>query len=271
MSAAQSYHVRDILSHPDRSDRIHILSLDGILTTDVYERIHNDPRLKRYELVRPRERSIRKATAEIESLAQGTVTSKLLIFDVRKSTLPRLKKAYNKIVGYNRRDLNRLCFSILIGDGPMSLFQAGKTMDVFVPHISAHRVDYHPAVFFYDPFLHYEPGELQLPGMHDEFVLPDRIPTRLGPYFQDDADMGVERVRRYLRAIGKDEQIRERRLRRLKKLYSKRIEQQFPHHKDKLEAWLSREGMRLASEKLHLYPLYFEDWVDDLLRKASRR
>jgi hypothetical protein len=28
--------------------------------------------------------------------------------------------------------------------------------------------------------------------------------------------------------------------------------------------------MRLATEKLHLYPLFLEDWVFDLIRKARR-
>lgn len=55
----------------------------------------------------------------------------------------------------------------------------------------------------------------------------------------------------------------------LKRLYKKRIAAQFPHHKDQLKAWLSKEGIRLTTEKMHLYPLFFEDWVYDLVRKAG--
>jgi len=40
---------QDILSYPGRKDRIHILTLDRILATDIYERIHRDPRMKRYQ------------------------------------------------------------------------------------------------------------------------------------------------------------------------------------------------------------------------------
>jgi hypothetical protein len=160
---------------------------------------------------------------------------------------------------------------VLIGDGPVNLFQAGKSMDVFVPHLSAHRIDYHPAVFFYDPFLHYEPNEIQLQRMHDEFVLPDKIPRRLVPYFKEDQDIRVDRIRGYFRATGRSEQIKQKRLRRLRRLYKKRIAEQFPHHKDQLKAWLSREGIRLATEKLHLYPLFFEDWVYNLMRKATKQ
>ena len=40
---------QDILSHPGRRNRIHILTLDHILATDVYERIHHDPRMKNFQ------------------------------------------------------------------------------------------------------------------------------------------------------------------------------------------------------------------------------
>jgi hypothetical protein len=270
-----TYHLedraQDILSHPRREDRIHILTLDPILALDVYERIHHDPRMKHYQLVTPRKASIKETIAEMRGMAQDTIFSKLLVIDVRRATLPKLQNIYNRIVGYNRRDFNRLCYTVLIGDGPVNLFQAGKSMDVFVPHLSAHRVDYHPAVFFYDPFLHYEPNEIQLQRMHDEFILPDKIPRRLVPYFREDQDIRVDRIRGYFRATGRTEQVKQKRLRKLRRLYKKRIAEQFPHHKDQLRAWLSREGIRLASEKLHLYPLFFEDWVYDLMKRAAKR
>ena len=264
------YTEQDILSHSERVDWIHILSLDPILANDVYERIDNDPRMKNYRLHRPRKTEIRDTAEEIEAMARDTVLSRLLIIDVRKEALPKLRTAYNKIVGYNRRDFNKLCFVILIGDGPWNLFWAGKTLDVFVPYLSEHRVDFHPAVFFYDPFLHYEKGEIERGAMDDKFVLPDKIPGRFVPHFKKDQGMRVDKIRRYFRAIDKPDEIRKKRLKRLRSLYKKRIAEQFPNHTDQLKAWLSKKGIRLASEKMHLYPLFFEDWVYELTQRAKQ-
>jgi hypothetical protein len=259
----------DILSHPARKDNVHILTLDSTLAADIYERISSDPRTKDYQLIIPKEKTIRAAVAEIDAMARDTVSSRLLIIDVRRATLPKLQNAYNKVVGYNRRDLNKLCYTILIGDGPLNLFTAGKSIDVFVPHLSTHRIDYHPAVFFYDPFLHYQPDELPHAGVDDVFVLPDTLPARLAPYFTGQG-VKVHMVRRYFRAAGKSQELKKERLDILTDLYEKRIAEQFPHHKDQSKAWLSKEGIRLANEKLHLYPLFFEDWVYDLVEKAAQ-
>jgi hypothetical protein len=259
----------DILSHPSRRNAIHILTLDSILANDVYERIHNDERMKYYQLIKPREMEIHQAVTEIDNMAVDTVLSRLLIIDVRRVTLPKLQRAYNKVVGYNRRDLNKLCHTILIGDGPFDLFQTGKTLDAFVPHLATHRVDLHPAVFFYDPFIHYEHGEIERAGVDDEFELSDKIPKRFESFFKKE-DMNVDKVRHYFRAIDKPEEVCKKRRRKLRKLYKKRIAEQFPDHKDQLKAWLSRKGIRLASEKMHLYPLYFEDWVYNLMQKAMQ-
>jgi hypothetical protein len=259
----------DILSHPSRRNAIHILTLDSILANDVYERIHNDERMKYYQLIKPRETEIHEAVTEIDNMAVDTVLSRLLIIDVRRVTLPKLQRAYNKVVGYNRRDLNKLCHTILIGDGPFDLFQTGKTLDAFVPHLATHRVDFHPALFFYDPFIHYEHGEIERAGVDDEFELSDKIPKRFESFFKKE-DMNVDKVRHYFRAIDKPEEVCKKRRRKLKKLYKKRIAEQFPDHKDQLKAWLSRKGIRLASEKMHLYPLYFEDWVYNLMQKAMQ-
>ena len=260
----------DILSHPSRQNTIHILSLDPILANDVYERIHNDKRMKFYQLVKPCQTNIRDAVIEIENMAQETVLSRLIIVDVRRATLPKLQRAYNKVVGYNRRDLNKICYTILIGDGPIDLFQNGKTMDVFIPHLAAHRVDFHPALFFYDPFIHYERGEIELAGVDEEFVLSDKIPKRLESFFKKD-DMNVDKVRQYFRAIDKPEDVSKRRRRKLKKLYKKRILKQFPGQEEQLKTLFSRRGIRLASEKMNIYPLYFEDWIYKLAKRAARK
>ncbi|UCF13924.1 MAG: hypothetical protein JSW59_10965 [Phycisphaerales bacterium] len=261
----------DILSHTGRRNSIHILTLDQALADDICERINNDPRMKFYKLIRPKETAVRQAVEEIEAMAPETVYSRLLIVDVRRFTLTKLQWAYNKIVGYNRRDLNKLCYIILIGDGPSDLFREGKSLDVFVLHLARHRVDFHPAAFFYDPLLHYEFDEIERSGIDYEYVIPDKIPRRLAPYFKQDPDMRVEKIRRYFRAIGKEDDVRKKRRRRLRNLYKKRMAEQFPDRKDQLRAWLSKKGVRLASERLNLYPFHFERWVYDLMRKAAER
>lgn len=260
----------DILSHSAREKKIHILTLDTILATDVYERIHHDPRTKQYQLVRPAAADIDDTVAEIDRMARDTVSSKLLILDVRSDTLPLLQKAYNKIVGYNRRDLNRLCFILLIGDGPVNLFQPGKSLDCFVPYLAVHRVDYSPAAFFYDPLLHYEYDELPYAGIDDKFVIPDKLPRRLAPYFKGTGNTMTAAVRHFFRAVDESKEVKDHRLQLLTNLYRKRISKQFPDHKDQLQAWLSKEGMNLATEKINLYPLFFEDWVRDLMEKPAR-
>jgi hypothetical protein len=261
---------QDILSHPTRGNIIHILTLDSILANDVYERIHNDKRMKYYQLIKPRKTKIRETVTEIDNMAQETVLSRLLIIDVRRATLPKLQRAYNKVVGYNRRDLNKLCYTILIGDGPIDLFQDGKTLDIFVPHLATHRVDYHPALFFYDPFIHYEHGEIERAGVDDECGRSDKKPRRLESFFKKE-DMNVDKVRYYFRAIDKPDEVSKKRRRKLRNLYKKRITKQFPGQEDQLKALFSRRGIRLASEKMNLYPLYFEDWVYKLLKRAARK
>jgi hypothetical protein len=262
----------DILSHPERKDRIYILTLDHVLATDIYSRMFYDKRLKHYQLIRPRQqKEIDKMVEEIDEMSRDTITSRLMIIDVRRATLPRLQRIYNAIVGYNRRDLNKFCYIILIGDGPVNLFSYGKSLDAFVPFLSGHRVDFHPAVFFFDPFIHYEANEIELSVIGEKFELPDQIPKRLIPFFKQDRDLRVDNIRNYFRATDKDEEIKKKRLARLKNLYKQSFTVQFPENADQIKSLLSRNGLRIASEKLNLYPLYFEDRVCKLLRKAKKQ
>jgi hypothetical protein len=260
----------DILTHPGRRDKIYILTIDPVLAADVYERVHAYPKLKHCELVRPRATAVRDAVGEIAQFAQDTTTARILVLDVRRATLPKLRGILNAIVGYNRKDFNKLCYTVLIGDGPPTLFANGRGVDVFVLYLASHRVDYHPAVFFFDPLLHYEPGELEARAIDDEFTLPDGIPRRLIPYFQRSENVKVDKIRRFFRATGKDHETHRRRRRMLKRMYKKRIAEQFPGRERQLRAWMSRKGLHLATERLHLYPLYFEDWVYDLIQKARQ-
>ena len=260
---------QDILSHGGRKDRIYILSVDPVLIADVYKRIRSDERLHHYRIKRPRAKSIDDRIDEIQAMAKDTVKARLLIYDVRRMTLPKLRKVLRDITGFNRKDFNSLCYTILIGDGPPMLFQNGRGLDVFTLYLGDHRVDYHPAVFFYDPLLHYEPDEMELRAIDDEFVLRDDIPKRLIPYFQNSAEATVRAVRRFFRATDKDEETRAKRQKVLRNLYKKRFGEHFPGREDQLKAWTSYEGLQLATEKLNLYPLFFEDWVHTLMQKAQ--
>lgn len=257
----------DVLSYQQRRPRIHILTADAVLGKDIYERLQNDTKTRFYELVVPKESQWQSRLEEIEAMAEQTTSSRMLIMDVRKATLSKLHQAYNKIIGYNRKDLNKLCFTVLVGDGPLNLFQKGKSPDVFVPYLAQHRVNYNPAVFFYDPFLHYEPDELDS-SMDEEFVLPKQLPRRLAPYFPEPG-VTVDSVRRYFRAAEQPEPVKKQRLKVLAALYLKRISEQFPEHKDRLRELLSKNGLQLASERMNLYPVFFEEWVHELMQKAA--
>jgi len=260
---------QDILSHDQRRDHIHVLTVDPTLGEDIRERIGADKRFKRCTLICPRANTVREGVEEIERTAQETTSSRVIIFDVRRLTMPKLRRAYNAIVGYNRKDFNKTCFSICIGDGPLTLFKNGQFANPFVPHLSAHRVDFHPAVFFFDPFLHYEPDETLLQSIDEEFIIPHTIPKRLVPYFKSD-ETTVPTIRHFFRAVDKDDQTRKARRNMLRHVYKKRLAELFPGREDEYKDLLTREGIRWASERMNLYPLYFEDWVYDLLRRARQ-
>ena len=87
------YHLKDtkwdILSHPRRENKIHILTLDRALANDVYERIHHHPRMKTFQLIKPQKSKAKEILIEIEDMAQDTISSRLLIMDV----LPGKKNA----------------------------------------------------------------------------------------------------------------------------------------------------------------------------------
>ena len=165
-----------VLSHKNRRDLIYVFTVDPGLGLDVQERIAFDHRTSGCEVVLPEGDGISAAVAEIERAAPRTVSARVIVFDVRSYTLPRLLHAYNKIVGYNRMDLNEACYSIVIGDGPSNLFQAGRSMEVFTDHLRKHRQDYHPAVFFYDPFMHYTIAEKQTLELDRIEYLPKNVP-----------------------------------------------------------------------------------------------
>jgi hypothetical protein len=257
----------DVLSYQQREPRIYILTLDRVLGWDIYDRLKNDSRTRFYELIVPKQAQWKPRIEEIESIVDKTVYARMLILDVRRATLHKIQQAYNKIIGYNRKDMNRYCFTVLIGDGPLNLFQAGKQPDVFVPYLANLRRDYNSAVFFFDPFIHYEPEEIES-SMDEGPFLPSKPPRRLAPYFPQ-AGVTVDSVRRFFRATEQSEAVKKERLKTLAALYLKRIGGQFPEHKELLKGLLTKNGAHLGSEKLNLYPVFFEEWVHELMQKAA--
>ena len=263
-----------MLSHPDRKDRICVFSVDPVLATDVHERLSSHPDTRDYEVSGTESGQLSDSISTIERTSRDSVSARVLILDVRSHTLPGLQHAYNKISGYNRWDLNQLCYVVLIGDGPPGLFDVGGSLDMFVPHLAELRQDYRPAAFFFDPFLHYSSHEQDAVGLESRHQLPPNIPERLAMGFQED-DAGVAAVRRYFRAARlsgdeKDKAI-ERRQGQLAKLFEHRIARAFPHHTAVRQSWLATEGYAMPGEALalHVYPFFFEEWVGELMRRAK--
>jgi len=257
-----------------RKNQIHILSLDQVLAEDIHDRIHHDPRMSGYRIIRPQSNAIGPCLAELESMVNDTRHSKLLVVDVRTYTLPMLQQTYNKIMGMSRMAFNEHCFTVLVGDGPMNLFGQDSSIDVFTSHLARYRLDYHPSVFFFDPFLHYDRQEVPRLGIGDDDILPNTIPARLARYFKtEEQDMSI--VRRYFRAAdvppAKRKSARSKARDKLATFYKKRIAKEFSAQSDCLMQWLTKEGCVLSGEilRLHLYPFYFEDWVHDLLTAAG--
>ncbi len=273
MSDFKMHHVEDpkvdILSHGRRKNSAHILTLDKVLAEDVYTRLHSNEQMKSFEFILPKNLGRKEGVEEIDAMAPDTVRSRIIIIDVRTSTLTWLQQAYNKVVGYNRRDLNTSVFNVLIGDGPVNLFQNGNSMDMFVSHLASLRVDYTPAAFFFDPFIHYEPDEIPRMGAEQQFHISDKVPKRLLPYFTGHSEPTVSKIRKFFRAEGKSEKDKQKRLKVLRSVFEQRVKKQFPNHIQKLEQLMSKEGIQISTENMHVYPMYFEDWIYELFVKAS--
>jgi hypothetical protein len=259
-----------LLSHPHRKNSLHILTLDAVLADDICARLADDPRTKYAQRVAPLGRNI--TVANLEALAKGTVHSRVIILDVRSLTLPRLMNPYNMVIGYNRQDINEHCYTILIGDGPHSLFATQHSFDSMAGMLARFRIDFHPAVFFFDPFGHYPHDErvgLQLDAQHG---WPDGIPKRLAKWFAQD-DLRVDEVRKYFRASSSLAAMRQaakaKRTQKLRLMLEQRIAELAPGQEEQLLPILSKTGLKVQGETLpvNTYPLFFEDWVVELMQR----
>jgi hypothetical protein len=260
--------------YENRKQKIDIISLDKVLAVDVYERLREYRELLSWELVLPGKGKSEITVDDIEEMAIDTKSSRILIFDVRSQNLGKLQHAYNRIIGYNRADFNSYCYTVVIGDGPASQSQSG--MGSFHSYFDDIRVNYSPAVFFGDPLLNYSFAERREMAIYRDDSEPDRIPKRLEKYFKGD-NIPVEQVRRYFRAANAEEEKRlekkKARLKMLEGVYSKVIEEEFGDEKEQFIKALTKEGCAVPGEslRLNIYPIFFEEWVLDLIRKPKKQ
>jgi len=259
--------------YENRKQKIDIISLDKVLATDVYDRLRGYREMLSWELVLPGKGKSEITVDDIEELALDTKSSRILIFDVRSQNLGQLQHAYNRIIGYNRADFNSYCYSVVIGDGPVSQSQSG--MGSFHSYFDDIRVNYSPSVFFGDPLLNYSFAERREMGLYRDEPRADRIPERLVKFFKGD-DITVEMVRRYFRAANAEDDKRvekkKERLKVLEGVYSKLIEEDFGEEKEQFVKGLTKEGCSVPGESLRLnvYPFFFEEWILDLTRKPKK-
>jgi len=263
-----------MLHYSDRGRKIHIITLDRVLATDVHERLSEFAERQSVEMVVPGEGKAGIVPADIEGLARDTTTSRILIMDVRMQTRARLQRAYSDIVRFNRPDFNLHCYSVLIGDGPTSLLDHGRGMEALHTFLTDLRVNFSPAVFFASPFLYYGFDEIQKAAIYGNNGFPKEIPQRLQKYFKDDK-LTVERVCRYFRAAdaqnGGRLENKIKRQKELKRLFVKILKDEFGNDKDQLIKALYKQGCALPGEslRLNIYPFFSEEWVQDLIDGRS--
>jgi len=263
-----------MLHHEDRASRIHIITMDQVLLEDIYERLRGHPGMESIELVKPRSHGLVIRPDDIREIARDTMTSRVLIIDVRTHTRPRLQPAHSEIVRFNRPDFDRYCYCVLVGDGPMNYFHSGKGLKAFPSYLAELRIDFSAAAFFGDPFLYYSMQEMKEMAMHDHSSLPERISKHFDKYFHGGAP-AVSQVRIFFRAADalaeKRSSIRKEREQALKKLCVRMIVDVFPDQKEHILEAISREGLAVPGQALtcNVYPFYFEERVLELFKKAQ--
>lgn len=267
-----------MLHYRDRQPKIHIITMDPVLADDVYERLNEYPGMESVELVRPGDDKSPITPQDIKEQARDTLTSRVLIMDVRRQTKARLQRPYSDIVRFNRPDFNRHCYSVLLGDGPVSLLTPGKGEEALYVFLSDMRVDYSPAVFFSSPFFYHSYKEIQemaqdMAIRHEDLLL-DEIPEHMQKYFKGHRLTGRQ-ICDYFRAAdvpdSKREEKRIERQEKLRRLHIQIAKDDFPTDRGRMIKAMSKEGCGIPGEslKVNIYPFFFEEWVLDLMRKAE--
>ncbi len=264
----------NVLSHPDRSDKVIVFSLDKVLLADIRERLSDSNFGPETETVFPDIDSGRINLEQLDNLAKQTTGCRLIIMDVRTSTLPTLQAVYSRISGYNRSDFNRYCHTMLIGDMPGGPPVGKQSMDNIASYAAKMRNDYSPGVFFYDPLIHYDYEDQEHLGIDHKKEISDRLPAWLQGGFND-KDVNVRQVRAYFRAAMTDRETlaarKERRLKKLASLYDKTINYGSVNENRDFTA-NSYEGLAITGEMLavNIYPFYFETWAGELMKRSRK-
>jgi hypothetical protein len=262
-----------MLHYKNREQKVQIITLNPILASDVYDRLHNYPSMESVKLVLPGDGKSEIKVRDIENIAHDTTKSAILIIDVCSWTRAKLQSVYSDIIRFNRPDFNRFCYSILIGDSPMG-YNRGQKPDGIHRFLSELRVDFNPAVFFTSPFSLYSSEEKAYRAAYSDELFPERIPQRFGKYFAEQLP-SFKRLSVYFRAayVPDDIKLTERKKRQevLKKLCIKMAKEDFPAQSEQLIKGLSKEGYAMPGESLriNIYPFFFEEWVSDLMRKVE--
>ncbi len=263
-----------MLHYKNRNNSIHILTIDSTLVEDIYERLRDYPGMESVGLIKPGNGHSTITPEDILKSSQDTMTSRVLIFDVRSQTKPILQRAYSDIVRFNRPDFNQYCYSVLIGDGPLNPPDNEKGLYAIGKYLSDARGDYNPAVYFVNLFLYYSFEELQEIATYHNNALPEEIPHILGKFFKENK-IHTSQAYKYFRAANTEDSSRRQKKKErqslLKALFFKMLSIEYPENKKILFNSFSKEGSSLPGEalKFNIYPFFFEEWVLDLLRKAK--
>ncbi len=256
-----------------RENRICLLSMDHVLAEDIQTRISEDHRLSDTSVVVPQTSKGAITPDDVLQITKETVSARILILDVRSFTLPRLQEAYNRVSGYNRKDFNRTCYTIVIGDGIPEFPAPEIGVDSFRKAFAQFRIDYSPVAFYFDPFIHFR--RIERMGLYSERIQHcfEKIPSGMSRAFKGPVE-NLSKVRAYFRAstpnVRGSSAVKRAREGKLKKVMTKMIKQRFPSQKDDLVAAMSKDGCPIDGEllRLNIYPFFFEEWISDLLIKA---
>ena len=164
---------------------------------------------------------------------------------------------------------------ILVGDGPVKLFQNGGSMDAFGPHLAKMRVDCNAARYFFDPLLHYDYDEKPHFGIDRANELLDMIPRQLEKAFEG-KELKVGDIRPYFRAAkakgSKKKEKKSRRRKKLKKLFARGFKKALNGNGNDFSKCFEKDGYSIEGEalKLNVYPFYFERLAGKMLKKAQK-
>lgn len=261
-----------MIHHPDRKKRIYVVSVDPVLCEDIRERLSEQPELKAAEITVPEIARVQDTVEHFKQTALDTQTAKVIILDVRNQTRAHLQPVFSDISRFNRADFNVHCYSVAIGDGPMTFDANTYRQEALRTYLADLRIDFGPAVFFTDPALWNDFTEIQEAAIFNKNAILDQIPARLSRYFHG-RRLSMQAFRTYVRAAHAHPERKadkqKSHQKKLKAVYKKEIGKVFGEQGSHFAAGLTRKGCSLPGEalRLNIYPFYFEDWICDLMER----